>query len=436
MPTLKYVGRPVDADFRVCWNGKTMTKKASGRSRPQKDKAKGSGRQRAKPRSAKREARPGGSVWRWVLLAAAVAVAFAGGYVTRMATVPIPDPVTIEVRVPVPVPTPVEVVAPQLPRVAADLVEDRLYEVEGVVDGDTFDLKGGLRVRLLGVNTPESGGAKGIQWYGVESKEYLRELINGRSVRLEPERGERFNGGMFGRVMAYAYAEDGLDLVAELVRLGYARSFRKYKCARREEFNALEAEAQSEGRGLWNDEARKAWEYTHIIPEIPLEDAAVLASKASKIVHLVDCSRAPAVARGIPFVDLDQAARFGYTNLHTCLTKRYPEVSLEEATLIASKGSKLLHAVGCSQAPTPATSALFRDLDQAREFGFKKLHTCLEEEKPEVSRAEATLIGTKSSKLLHRLDCRRSPSEASGVLFRSLEEAEERGFTKKHSCLK
>ena len=62
--------------------------------------------------------------------------------------------------------------------------ENRVIEV---VDGDTFQLKSGKRVRLLGVDAPEINRCG-----GKEGKERLKELILGKIVRLFEETPEAF----------------------------------------------------------------------------------------------------------------------------------------------------------------------------------------------------------------------------------------------------
>lgn len=48
-----------------------------------------------------------------------------------------------------------------------------------VIDGDTFVIEGGERVRMIGINAPE---LKDI--YGVESKNHLKTLIESKYVNL------------------------------------------------------------------------------------------------------------------------------------------------------------------------------------------------------------------------------------------------------------
>lgn len=198
------------------------------------------------------------------------------------------------------------------------LVSGQFYEVTKVVDGDTFEL-GKFKVRLLGVNTPESvHPSQPVAWYGVESSQHMKKLLLGKKVRLEPEEGERLGTGAYNRVLAYPYLEDGTDVAKKVVLGGYGRSYHKYPCKRRAEFDGYEATAKAAGLGLWNDEGRLAWEDTHIIPDVPASKAKVIVAK-SGIVHDVACGAGPSVKNGTFFETIEQAAKFRFTRLHSCL---------------------------------------------------------------------------------------------------------------------
>lgn len=69
-----------------------------------------------------------------------------------------------------------------------------------VIDGDTFELAGGRRVRLIGIDAPEKG-----ECYHTESSQYLSKLIEGKSVVLieDQEKTDRF-----GRSLYYVYLDD------------------------------------------------------------------------------------------------------------------------------------------------------------------------------------------------------------------------------------
>jgi micrococcal nuclease len=98
--------------------------------------------------------------------------------------------------------------------------------VQYVVDGDTVDLliEGEeVRVRLIGVNTPESVDRnKPVQCFAKEASKYTASLLPvGTEVRLERDVEPRDD---YGRLLAYVYrASDGALINLELVRNGYAQ---------------------------------------------------------------------------------------------------------------------------------------------------------------------------------------------------------------------
>lgn len=126
-----------------------------------------------------------------------------------------------------------------------------------VIDGDTFDLDDGRRVRLLGVDTPETQYSPRAQIegrsdpYAEEATAFVRRQVEGKKVRLEygPETSDAY-----GRTLAYVWLEDETLLNAELLRSGYARALRRFPHPRREAFLELEEEARAARRGLWEQE--------------------------------------------------------------------------------------------------------------------------------------------------------------------------------------
>ena len=120
-----------------------------------------------------------------------------------------------------------------------------------VVDGDTVVLRGGRRVRYIGVDTPESvePGAP-VECFGKAASRANARLVAGRRVRLryDAERRDRY-----GRTLAYVYrARDGLFVNAELVRRGYATVLTiPPNVAHAGLFRRLAARARARDRGLW-----------------------------------------------------------------------------------------------------------------------------------------------------------------------------------------
>jgi micrococcal nuclease len=97
-----------------------------------------------------------------------------------------------------------------------------VYErVKHVVDGDTVLLETGKQVRYLGIDTPEFGhDGEPNEFMAVESKRFNRDMVNGKRIRLEPDREKE---DRHGRLLAYVFIEDG-DMVNRLiVRKGLGR---------------------------------------------------------------------------------------------------------------------------------------------------------------------------------------------------------------------
>jgi micrococcal nuclease len=126
--------------------------------------------------------------------------------------------------------------------------------VERVVDGDTFVLEGGGRVRLLGIDTPETVDSdRPVGCYGPQASVYAKHLLSGRRVRLVYDRELR---DRYGRLLAYVYLRrpaGELFVNARLIALGYARTLSiPPNTAHAGELRRLEAGAALAGRGLWS----------------------------------------------------------------------------------------------------------------------------------------------------------------------------------------
>ena len=135
------------------------------------------------------------------------------------------------------------------------------YQVLRVVDGDTLVVapnpfpqsSSGDRIRLLGVDTPESvHPSKPVERFGREAAAFTRRLCEGRRVRLEFEPGNTRD--RYGRTVAYVFLEDNTLVNAEIIRQGYGHAYTRYPFARMDEFSALEAETRAARRGLWAEE--------------------------------------------------------------------------------------------------------------------------------------------------------------------------------------
>ena len=126
--------------------------------------------------------------------------------------------------------------------------------VNYVHDGDTMFIKTGsdenLKVRLLGIDTPEVGD--NLECYGDEATQALRDLAPENStVWVLPDR-ESFD--QYGRSLLYLWQADGTFINLALVEQGYAEAVfigdnREYET----EIEAAEDEAQAAERGIWGE---------------------------------------------------------------------------------------------------------------------------------------------------------------------------------------
>ncbi len=127
-----------------------------------------------------------------------------------------------------------------------------------VVDGDTLlvNLDGKReRVRLIGIDSPESVKPESpIECYGEEAKAYLTSLLSHEGeifLQYDRTQGKR---DRFGRILAYAFTRDGMNIAEELLRNGYAREYtyqRENPYLFRNSFVQDEKEAKVERKGLW-----------------------------------------------------------------------------------------------------------------------------------------------------------------------------------------
>jgi micrococcal nuclease len=136
--------------------------------------------------------------------------------------------------------------------VAPAAAQDRFpATVTSVVDGDTVDAQvaGGpaLRVRLIGIDTPERGECGTDQ-----ATAYMEQLALERNVTLVSD-PTRDTIDSFGRSVFYIDRDDGLDVGREMVSAGWAEVFvfeRDFQ--RLSSYFAAQANAERFRGGVWS----------------------------------------------------------------------------------------------------------------------------------------------------------------------------------------
>ena len=135
---------------------------------------------------------------------------------------------------------------------------DTDYTVTYVVDGDTIDISKNnetKRVRLLGINTPESvDPRRAAECFGEEASDYTKKELLGDIVSIETDPSQDLYD-KYGRLLAYVYESDGEMINRKLIANGYAYEY-TYDVAYKyqQEFKTLQNLAKNQKRGLWSPE--------------------------------------------------------------------------------------------------------------------------------------------------------------------------------------
>lgn len=133
--------------------------------------------------------------------------------------------------------------------------------VSWIYDGDTLKIDGIGKVRLLGIDTPETEDSprdRYLRQQGVKSPTLRRIAatalkfniaeVKGKRVSLQFE-GERHD--RFGRTLAYVYLPDGTLLNRLLLEKGYAVVYRRFDFGLKKDFLRAEAAARQQRVGVW-----------------------------------------------------------------------------------------------------------------------------------------------------------------------------------------
>jgi len=134
-------------------------------------------------------------------------------------------------------------------------------EVTWIYDGDTLEIAGVGKVRLLGIDTPEHEDSPRDRYYerwkippsrlraiAAEGRRFLIREVKGKQVTLTLDQVPR---DKYGRLLVYLRLPDGRLLNQALLEQGYASVFRKFDFSRKNNFLLSERQARKAGVGLW-----------------------------------------------------------------------------------------------------------------------------------------------------------------------------------------
>lgn len=120
-------------------------------------------------------------------------------------------------------------------------IAKNIYQVERVIDGDTFIIEGNRQIRLMSVNAPEVGLCGSDQ-----ATEKLKSLILGKKVKLEGDLNDHF-----GRFLALVYV-DNILINQQMILSGWAR-FTSTASSQSENLKAAFQQAKSQKIGIFSD---------------------------------------------------------------------------------------------------------------------------------------------------------------------------------------
>ena len=137
------------------------------------------------------------------------------------------------------------------PELASDGKPRSKAVVRHVIDGDTFALEDGRRVRMLGINAPEAGfGDKSPEPFSAEATDWLRNRIEGREValRIDYPKIDRY-----GRTLAWVFEPDGTLVNQQMLSAGRVKLLADFGLPADLEPTLRQAESEARIRkiGLW-----------------------------------------------------------------------------------------------------------------------------------------------------------------------------------------
>lgn len=133
------------------------------------------------------------------------------------------------------------------------IIETESAKVIRIIDGDTIELDGGIKLRYIGIDTPETlHPTIGVECFGAESSKKNSELVLNKEVRLEKDVSET---DRYGRILRYVYiasTSGEIFVNQELVKTGFAEA-RSYPpdIKYQEILRQAEEEARKNNLGLW-----------------------------------------------------------------------------------------------------------------------------------------------------------------------------------------
>ncbi|MFV1984000.1 MAG: thermonuclease family protein, partial [Thiohalomonadales bacterium] len=144
---------------------------------------------------------------------------------------------------------------------------DETVMVSRVIDGDTVQLKDGRKIRLIGINSPETNSSDHTaEPYAQVATIFVRDLLKISStvqIRYGAQKKDHY-----GRLLAHVFLNNKQNLNALILQKGFARSLYippndwQYRC-----YDRLDKQAQQLKVGLWSNKAYQTINVNTLKPE-------------------------------------------------------------------------------------------------------------------------------------------------------------------------
>ena len=142
--------------------------------------------------------------------------------------------------------------ATKIPESVSSTIDKSNFTVTKVFDGDTVQVQGQdleFRIRMVAIDAPETGGSrKKGQPYSQKAKKVLRQLLQGKKVRLK-----QYGTGGYNRILAEIFSQ-GRNINLTMIRQGLAEVYqgRLPKNLDPAPYEKAQADARRSGAGMWS----------------------------------------------------------------------------------------------------------------------------------------------------------------------------------------
>ncbi|MEK9169418.1 MAG: thermonuclease family protein [Patescibacteria group bacterium] len=148
----------------------------------------------------------------------------------------------------------VSIVPTNIPTPTSFVGDKQIVLVTRVIDGDTIEIGGKIKVRYIGINTPEiyhdtTDKKTGEQCFANESYLENKKLVEGKIITLVKDISDK---DKYGRLLRYVYIDD-LFVNDYLITNGFAKIMMiKPDLKYSQQFKEDQLEAKVKNLGIWN----------------------------------------------------------------------------------------------------------------------------------------------------------------------------------------